>query len=211
MANSATPARVRDPDATVEKLLEAALAAFALSGFERATVDQIVARAGFSKGAFYAHFKSKDELILHILERRLERNLQRVQMLCRSDGPAATWLVELLDTLIDVSADGKSMRSLSMEYMANGMRTPAIGAPIAAMHARWRDLFAATLRRSPEYREGRMRGTPEGIAMAFVALIDGLIVQIGVDHDAITKEALMADVTPLLHAWFDPPANGDGA
>jgi AcrR family transcriptional regulator len=211
MTTPAPPPRIRDPEGTVDKLTDAALALFAQSGFERATVDQIVARAGFSKGAFYAHFRSKEELFLHILERRLERNLERVQLLCRSDGPAAVWLTQLLETLIDVSPESQPMRSLSMEYMAHGMRHPQIGARIAAMHERWRDLFAATLRRSPEHREGRMRGTPEAIATTFVALIDGLIVQIALDPEAHAKETLMADVAPLLHAWFAPPNAGDGA
>ncbi len=200
------PNRVRDPEGTVEKLTDAALQLFAESGYERATVDRIVAAAGFSKGAFYAHFKSKEELFLHILEQRLAHNLQRVKALCGLEGSARTWLKHVLTTLLNFSAESKSMRSLSMEYMANGMRNPEIGERITVMHQRWRDLFADTLRGSDEYRDGRLKGSPEAIAYALVAMVDGFIVQIGMEADPRSKEALMIQVEPLLDAWFEERA-----
>ena len=203
----AAPNRTRDPEGTVEKLTDAALALFAEAGYERATIDRIVAEAGFSKGAFYAHFASKEELFLHILEQRLDRNLRRVQALCRLEGSARDWLKHVLGTLLNFSSESKSMRALSMEYMANGMRHAEIGARITAMHARWRDLFADTLRRSPEYVQGRLKGSPEGIAYTLVAMIDGFIVQIGMESDPHSKETLMAQVEPLLDAWFADDAD----
>jgi AcrR family transcriptional regulator len=202
----AAPNRTRDPEGTIDKLTDAALRLFAEAGYERATVDRIVAEAGFSKGAFYAHFKSKEELFLHILEQRLDRNLRRVQALCRLEGSARAWLKHVLGTLLSFASESKSMRSLSMEYMANGMRHPEIGARIATMHRRWRDLFADTLRCSPEYEQGRLKGSPEAIAYALVAMIDGFIVQIGMESDPRSKETLMSHVAPLLDAWFDDGA-----
>ena len=202
----AAPTRTRDPEATLEKLVDAALHVFGDAGYERATVDRICAEAGYSKGAFYAHFKSKEELFLHILEARLARNQARVQALCRMNGSARDWLLRLLNTLLDFSAENQGVRALSMEFMAQGMRHPDVGARIATMHQAWRDLFAATLRASPEHREGRLRGTPEAVAYAIVAMVDGFIVQIGLEREPGSKEALMARVEPLIDAWFEEPA-----
>jgi AcrR family transcriptional regulator len=187
----------------LEKLVDAALRLFGEAGFERATVDRICAEAGYSKGAFYAHFKSKEELFLHILEARLARNQARVQELCRMDGSARDWLMRLRNTLLDFSVENQGVRALSMEFMAQGMRHPEIGARIATLHQAWRDLFAATLRGSVEHREGRMHGSPEAIAYAIVAMVDGFIVQIGLESDPGSKEALMARVQPLVDAWFE--------
>jgi AcrR family transcriptional regulator len=202
----AAPTRTRDPEGTLEKLVDAALLLFGEAGYERATVDRICAEAGYSKGAFYAHFKSKEELFLQILEARLARNQARVQELCRMNGTARDWLLRLLNTLLDFSVENQGVRALSMEFMAQGMRHPEIGARIATMHQTWRDLFAATLRESPEHREGRMHGTPEAIAYAIVAMVDGFIVQIGLEPEPGSKEALMARVEPLIDAWFEVPA-----
>ena len=53
----------RSPGKTREKLVSAAMELFAKKGFDKTTVDEIVARAGVAKGTFYLYFKSKDDLI----------------------------------------------------------------------------------------------------------------------------------------------------
>jgi len=53
----------KSPSKTREKLIRAAVELFAKKGFEKTTVDEIVAKAGVAKGTFYLYFKSKDDLI----------------------------------------------------------------------------------------------------------------------------------------------------
>ena len=60
------------------KILEAARARFRRHGFAGASIDQVMSDAGLTRGAFYAHFASKDALIAEVLaiEAGLVRNLQ---------------------------------------------------------------------------------------------------------------------------------------
>jgi AcrR family transcriptional regulator len=53
---------------TRELLLSAAEQVFARVGYEKAQVEEIAEAAGFSKGALYAHFTSKEELFLALFE-----------------------------------------------------------------------------------------------------------------------------------------------
>ncbi|AHL21750.1 Transcriptional regulator [Thermococcus nautili] len=53
----------KSPGKTREKLVSSAMELFAKKGFDKTTVDEIVARAGVAKGTFYLYFKSKDDLI----------------------------------------------------------------------------------------------------------------------------------------------------
>lgn len=53
---------------TRKKLFQTATELFMEHGYETVTVDEIVERAGTSKGAFYTHFKSKDQIILEQFE-----------------------------------------------------------------------------------------------------------------------------------------------
>ncbi len=53
---------------TRDLLLNAAEQVFARVGYEKAQVEEIAEAAGFSKGALYAHFKSKEELFLALYE-----------------------------------------------------------------------------------------------------------------------------------------------
>jgi AcrR family transcriptional regulator len=202
MVGAAKETRTRDPEATLEKILEAALPVLAQSGYERATIDRIVEAAGLSKGAFYTHFASKEELFIAMLERRLTYNLGRVKALCRLEGSAAEWLVKVLDTLLTFSLEIKDWRSLSIEFMAHGMRNADIGKRIADMHAHWRRLFAEALRESDEFKRGQMVATPEAIASTLVAMIDGFIMQVSMEDDPRAKERLLAQLRPLVQAWF---------
>lgn len=63
-------------DATLRELLDAAETIFIRDGFERAQVEAIAAETGRSRGAVYAHFESKEDLFLALLERRIRSHMQ---------------------------------------------------------------------------------------------------------------------------------------
>jgi AcrR family transcriptional regulator len=65
-------------DDTCEKLFEAAATVFEEQGIGSASIDAIAAAAGFSRGAFYSNFKSKDELIIAMLEDHVEQSISRI-------------------------------------------------------------------------------------------------------------------------------------
>jgi AcrR family transcriptional regulator len=55
---------------TREKLIRAAYELFCKYGFHAAGLDQIIKKAGVTKGTFYNHFESKEALIVAVLEWR---------------------------------------------------------------------------------------------------------------------------------------------
>lgn len=62
-----------------ERILVAARDLFRRRGFEGASIDQVMQAAGLTRGAFYAHFDSKDDLVRRVLdiEAGLVLSLQR--------------------------------------------------------------------------------------------------------------------------------------
>lgn len=58
-----TPRQIKAQQ-TKENLFKSALKLFAEKDYDKVSVDEIVAKAGTSKGAFYTHFKSKDQVII---------------------------------------------------------------------------------------------------------------------------------------------------
>ncbi|QWG24670.1 TetR/AcrR family transcriptional regulator [Bradyrhizobium sediminis] len=64
-------------DDTCEKLFEAAARVFEEQGIGGASIEAIAAAAGFSRGAFYSNFKSKDELIIAMLEDHVAQSIRR--------------------------------------------------------------------------------------------------------------------------------------
>jgi len=64
-------------DDTREKLFEAAAHVFEEQGIGGASIEAIAAAAGFTRGAFYSNFTSKDELIIAMLEDHVEQTIRR--------------------------------------------------------------------------------------------------------------------------------------
>src|ERR1700704_5944630 len=75
--SSMSRARTRPTrDDTREKLLEAAARVFEEQGIGGASIETIAAAAGFTRGAFYSNFKSKDELIIAMPEDHVEQSIR---------------------------------------------------------------------------------------------------------------------------------------
>lgn len=102
----------RDGTATHTRILDAALGLAMDRGLGSASLDQVIAKAGITKGAFYYHFKTKDDLALQLVKRFAEQDhalfldatarvealsrepLQQVMLLC---GLAAEMFKDTID------------------------------------------------------------------------------------------------------------------
>ena len=56
---------------TQAKILDAAEAIFSEQGFEKTQLEEVASRAGYTRGAIYAHYSSKEELFLALMEHRV--------------------------------------------------------------------------------------------------------------------------------------------
>lgn len=81
-----------------QRLVSAAAELFAERGYENTSVQQIVQRAGVTKGALYHHFSAKDDLLFAIYHRMLAMQTERLERIAAADLPVA-------ERLRDASAD----------------------------------------------------------------------------------------------------------
>src|SRR5213596_2109207 len=70
-----------------DELLSAALRVFARRGYRDAAVDEIAAEAGYSKGALYWHFSGKEELLMALLDERVDAPMRAMVALLESAPP----------------------------------------------------------------------------------------------------------------------------
>ncbi|WP_282174107.1 TetR/AcrR family transcriptional regulator [Cytobacillus firmus] len=64
-------------------IMESALELFAKQGFEATSVQQITEHSGISKGAFYLSFKSKDELIMALIDQFMEQFISDIDRIVK--------------------------------------------------------------------------------------------------------------------------------
>jgi AcrR family transcriptional regulator len=73
-----------DSEVSIEKIERAALHLFAKKGYSNTSLEQVAAEAGFTKGAVYYYFKTKETLLLHLLERIRGRSIEATAAHVRS-------------------------------------------------------------------------------------------------------------------------------
>lgn len=136
---------------TRERLLDAAYDVFAEAGVHTASVEQICERAGFSRGAFYSNFSSKEELFFALMEREngarvrvlVEQMGESIPKITGEGGPltAETLAVVILDFLQGPFTDNRRWCVVQSEFELLALRDPGI----APQYRDFRADFDATL------------------------------------------------------------------
>ena len=123
-------------------LLRAAYELFPRRGMERTSVDDIAAAAGYTKGAFYSNFSSKEELFLVMLDERFAEHIERLdQTLAGIDDADAEAQRASTDFLTEIHADPDWPR-LYFEFVAYAARNEAFREELADRHRELRRRMA---------------------------------------------------------------------
>lgn len=175
MVNKAV-ARAKDPGRTRELLLSAAMEGFAHAGYSGASIDSIVARAGFTKGAFYANFDSKEALLLELLHIFFERETGRAEILLGLSDDLDVSLRHLAE-LFDEYDSHTAWVLLAIELQLQAVRDPAFGARFEALYRVQRaeagQILAALFHKAGK----RAPADIDAIASALIAFGQTLVLQ----------------------------------
>ena len=186
-------------DDTCEKLYEAAATVFAEQGIGGASIEAIAAAAGFSRGAFYSNFKSKDELIIAMLEDHVEQSIRRnLDLLARHSK-----LDDFLDALrtMDRSHHDPLARSplLHMEmilFVARAeQRRPELAKRLRARRKLIAEIVETTLKNS-----GKTPRNAEWTAAIVLALEDGFRLHRLIDPETTPPDSFLRAISDLQRA-----------
>src|SRR5277367_2737798 len=70
---------------TQAKILDAAEEVFSEQGFEKAQLEEVAARAGYTRGAIYAHYSSKEDLFLALMQQRVLTKFSAIRQLIEAE------------------------------------------------------------------------------------------------------------------------------
>lgn len=191
-------ARVRPTrDETRQRIIAAAADVFAEHGVVGTTVEQIALAAGFTRGAFYSNFTTKEGLAVAMLEEHLAVSQSHNRALLHRHPDPVTFVDALRD---DVGRDDPLHRNplLQVELMLYVARTPelrpVLGAHLRSMRDLVGELAATTLRANGV----DLRIDPHQLGTVLVALEDGLRLHRLIDPDSTPADAFL-DTLALLH------------
>jgi AcrR family transcriptional regulator len=188
---------------TRQDLIDAAERVFVEKGFVGSSVEAIAAEAGYTRGAFYSNFESKEELFAELLQ-------QRVYSIYRSMADEAARgarpsLRETGEQLARIQGDeaGHWLFRLWLELLAHAGRDEEFRKIAATFWSITRESSAKGIRDA--YREAGQKppAKPKDLATAMIALDIGLALQRFVDADAVPLK-LYPDLYELLFAPLAP-------
>jgi AcrR family transcriptional regulator len=141
------PSRVQRGEETRAALLRSASRTICEFGMHGASIDRIAADAGYTKGAFYAHFASKEDLFLRMLDEHFATELARLDAVLSGTGdPAEEARSAAEDFLEHIDADPE-WRRLYQEFATHAARNEAFRAEFAARQRDLRERMAAVFTR----------------------------------------------------------------
>src|SRR5271170_1858144 len=136
-------------DATRRKLLAAAERVFTRSGYEAARLEDIAAGAGYTRGAFYANFDSKEDIFFALLEEWVQERIDSVTAALLQHKDPAEKLAALRKHYSEVARD-RRLVLISLEFKLFALRHPEAQARLRDRHRRiraiWGNLFSEVLR-----------------------------------------------------------------
>jgi len=178
--------RVERQAQTRRHLLDAGAAVVAERGYHAASIEEIAARAGYTRGAFYSNFASKEELFAELLQERVYARYRRMaeNQLEGGEHPSAREVGERL-ARVQAHPDGRWMFVLWLELLAQAGRAERFRALAVEF---WRTNRAVIARVVEERFAARGQAppvAPDRMASLLIALDVGLAIQHHVDPEAV--------------------------
>ncbi len=174
MARPARLTRTQQQAVTRERLLAAAERVIDRQGFGGASIDQISAEAGYSKGAIYSNFESKEAVFLELLRQYMERDMAALERIVALDpdqlSTALTRWLETMDSETDCPL-------LVTELQLQARRSPAFAERYYALQDRQTRTLAKILERYFEAASKPLPMNSLDLARAITALAHGLSLQ----------------------------------
>lgn len=192
---------------TRERLLDGAAEVFRARGFQAASVDAITRQAGYSRGAFYSNFESKEQLFVELLQARVYREYQRmIEESPRISGTPLDALRHGAKQLADRQGDDDSrwLLELWLELLAHAARHREFANLAAGFWSGNRQMLAQLIEANMAEVGQEPPLDPMHLATAQIALDIGLAVQHLVDPEAVPLD-LYPKLWELLFARFVVP------
>lgn len=196
-------ARKRIPERTRDALIAAAAELFVEQGLEGASLDAICERAGYTRGAFYVHFATRDELVGAVVETAMRQFLDAIV------GEGEPELSAIIDAFVRALGEGRfpiSARVRASQVLEACARSWELRVKYLAVLVSARERIASAVRRGQAAGTVREDLRADAIAEMLLAMVIGVQIatQLEAPYDAraVARElgAMLAPVAPPREA-----------
>lgn len=208
MASKRQPTKRSRPtrSETRAQLLQAAGEVFAERGYERASLDQVAAAAGLTKGAVYSSFAGKEELFYALMQERIGERLALVAEAMKREATLEDITRDAGAGLADLISSQADWHLLFIEFWARAVRDPSLREEFARHRRSARKLIARFLERQAARAGLDLPAPADQLAVAVLALSNGIAIEQLADPDTVDPSLFGAMLGLLLAGLGIPPS-----
>jgi AcrR family transcriptional regulator len=191
---------------TRARLLQAAGEVFADRGYDRASLDDVAAAAGLTKGAVYSSFASKDELFYALMAERIDERLALAADAVERQSTPEAMGFDVGSGLVQMISSQADWHLLFIEFWARAVRDDRLRQDFALHRRAARDVIARFLERQAA-EVGVDLPAPAGqLAVAVLALSNGIAIEQLADPEGVDPSTFSVILRLLLHGLGGPTA-----
>jgi AcrR family transcriptional regulator len=185
---------------TRTRILEAAVKQFSVQGYNTTSVDNICDQAGVSKGAFYHHFKTKQDVFLALLDGWLQTFDQAIE--ASKDRPVPETFQLMTEYFPYIFESASENLPMFLEFMLQASRDEKIWQASIAPYRRYHKYFVSLIKKG--IAEGSFADVnPDLAARLIVSAAMGLLLQSlldpkGAKWDKVARETVQVMMKGLL-------------
>ena len=173
---------------TRECLMHSAAKVFTQRGLQQASIDEVAEDAGFTKGAFYANFKSKEELFLAMLDERFAQRIEDIERVIAGEGTTAEKARRAGDDFVEMISADPEWERLFFEFSAYAMRNEEFRQELVTRYTAMRDRIAAALQARFD-EAGKETAIPfDQVALMTCAMGNGYALEKLLEDDAVPAD-----------------------
>ena len=181
---------MRTPARTEKRILKAALELFVRKGYHGTSISDICTEVGVTKGALYAHFSAKGELLLQLIDEFKSRFIGgMIQALTECEGTALDKIHQVITFNSRFAVENQELcvfqTFLTTELHADVDFEPAL----RQVYHEYRKIIADLVRQGASQGLFKRELDPELAALTFMALHDGVLHQWTLNKDQVDGEA----------------------
>ena len=183
-------------------LMHSAARVFARRGLQQASIDEVAEDAGFTKGAFYANFKSKEELFLAMLDERFAKRIEDIERVIAGEGSTAQKARRAGDQFVQRLSADREWERLFFEFSAYAARDEDFREELVTRYRAMRDRIAAALQTQAEEAEKESVLGSDQVALMVCMMGYGFALEKLLEGDAVADE-LYGTMLMIFFAGLD--------
>jgi AcrR family transcriptional regulator len=199
------PTRADRRGRTRAELVAVAERRFSAAGYHATSLDAVADEAGFTKGAVYSNFSSKEDLFFAVYERRVKAAVEHAHEALSTAGTAQEAVLRLVAESAARRDRDDGWLAVFFEFWTHVLRHPEHRARFAALHARATEPFVQALERHARERRVALPLGARELATALAAAATGLNLERLTQPDVVGRELSVRVQQLFMSALEAPP------